>query len=164
MVGRAGHGARWNGGRAEPAGARLPHLTGHDLRDRCRGARGAVRDRKRCLVYNETLRFFIRHADARSLATPNRLFAEQGSGSLGRDLSRERPRRGQDDGAVRCLSGRDRRARYYQARSAMWILGEGHSPARSTEQPHLCRGSQACRESITRKSAMSDAPAIRSMA
>lgn len=24
------------------AGARLPHLTGHDLRDRCRGARGAA--------------------------------------------------------------------------------------------------------------------------
>jgi hypothetical protein len=56
------------------AGARLPHLTGHDLRDRCRGARGAIRDQKRCLVYSETLRFFYTpRADARSLATPNRL-------------------------------------------------------------------------------------------
>jgi hypothetical protein len=57
------------------AGARLPHLTGHDLRDRCRGARGAVRDRKG--LYSESLRFFYTpRADARSLATPNRLFAE----------------------------------------------------------------------------------------
>ena len=57
-----GHGARWMLAVPSRAGARLPHLTGHDLRDRCRGALGAVRDRKRCLVYNETLRFFIHHA------------------------------------------------------------------------------------------------------
>src|SRR4249919_2555546 len=48
--------------RAEPGRRKVAASHGHDLRDRCRGARGAVRDRKRCLVYNETLRFFIYHA------------------------------------------------------------------------------------------------------
>ena len=53
MVGHAGHGARWNAGCAEPGRRKV---AAYDLRDRCRGARGAVRDRNDAQYTMKTLR------------------------------------------------------------------------------------------------------------